>query len=349
MIPPSPADRLSPKRWLLARYLALASILPALASPAAGQLSVTRTPAIASADLGKVAAGTVATTFTVEPWSSTLNRSPDSTTGFLRFDSAPLSLPSVTVSCTAASCVGQANQVQIRIQRVSSDSRITLDKWTAGALTYVSGYETQAQSGTSDMTWKVQFNTTSSSVTFNIGQMMTIGTGTGSGNTLDLTYRVTAGVGTAPGSGGVTGIVRTILYRPISITKNTNLIFGQVKRPPSGTGHVIVSPASPASRSTDGGVSLITDTSVSAAKFTTSGEGAASITVSIPGSITLYGSRGGSMTLVPSGAGTGSTSLSGSAGSAGTKVSYVGGSLEIESNDPTGNYTGTMTVTSTYN
>ncbi|WP_162875559.1 DUF4402 domain-containing protein [Sphingomonas crusticola] len=331
------------------RLLVAAAALTTLSAPCLAQLSVTRTPSIATSDLGKVAEGTAATAFTVEPWSSSVSRSPDTSSGHLRFDSTALSPPSVTVSCTSSTCVGSSNQVQIRIMTSSSNARITVNQWTAGALNYVSGYQTVAPSGTNNMVWTVQFNSTSSSVTFNIGQTMTIAQ-TGSSNNLDVVYRVTAGVHTAPTSGGVTGTIRTIMYRAISIAKNTDLIFGQVKRPPSGTGHVIIDPTlSTNPRSVDGGVVLINDPSATRAKFTTTGEGASAITVSLPSSVILYGSRGGQMTLVPTGSGTGGTTLSGTAGAAGSKISYVGGSLAIDSNDPTGSYTGTLTVTSTYN
>lgn len=336
--------------WILfARLLGVGGASIGIAAPGLAQLTITRTPATAAADLGKVAEGSATTTFTVEPWSSTVSRSPDNSTGHLRFDTAPLSLPSVTVTCTTSACVGYSNAVVLRVSKVSADARITLSKWDVGAFAYTSsGMIIAPISVGTELTWALVFNSVGSKATFNIGQTMAI-SATGTNKTLDLSYRVTAGVGSAPTTGGVTGTVRTIMYRPISIAKNTNLVFGQVKRPPSGTGHVIISPAATTTRTSDGGVGLITDTSVSAAKFTISGEGAASISVAVPASITLYGSRGGTMTLIPSGSGTGSTSLSGAAGTAGTKVSYVGGSLAIDSEDPTGSYTGTLTVTASYN
>ncbi len=135
----------------------------------------------------------------------------------------------------------------------------------------------------------------------------------------------------------------------ISGTKNIlsptggDLIFGIIM-PSTSSGTVTITPQND-TRNYSGGVQLVSSLAGSAS-FTVSGASNASYTVTLPGNgITI--SNGSSSMVVnsftafpPSGTGT--------IGSDGLATFNVGGKLEVNANQPAGNYRGTFNVTIAY-
>ena len=139
------------------------------------------------------------------------------------------------------------------------------------------------------------------------------------------------------------------VYQPISIVKDADLAFGRVVRPSTGTGPGSVTIANGGTRSTAGGVIGLTSTT-SAAGFTVTGEGASSVAISIPANFQLTNGSAFLTVTTTNDLGTpASTSLNGSLGGTGTKSFNVGGSVPITDTTASGAYTGSFTVTATYN
>ena len=137
------------------------------------------------------------------------------------------------------------------------------------------------------------------------------------------------------------------VYQPISIVKDSDLAFGRVVRPSSGTGSVTI--ANNGARTPAGGVVGLTSTT-SAASFTVTGEGASSVAISIPATFSM--NNGTASLIVTTSndlAAPAATILSGLLGGTGMKLFNVGGSVPIADTTVSGAYTGSFTVTATYN
>lgn len=148
----------------------------------------------------------------------------------------------------------------------------------------------------------------------------------------------------ATGSGSIT------IIRPLTLTKNADLRFGTVVRPASGAGTAVVSAAG--ARSVTGGVvGLTSGDTPQAAQFTVDGEGGQSISISVPATFTIANGTD-TLTVTTANNISGSAAaqtLSNALGSAGSLSFRVGGSVPVASTAPTGLYTGTFTVTASYN
>jgi len=131
---------------------------------------------------------------------------------------------------------------------------------------------------------------------------------------------------------------------PISIAKESNLSFGFAS-PGPGTGYVTVTAEENPQRTASGAASLLPSTGVvSSGKFRVTGTPYASVNVTVPASLPLS-HAGGSSSL--------NLDLTSSAtnlqlGAAGEDVFYVGGTVTMLSGQQLGQYTGTFTVTVSY-
>jgi hypothetical protein len=134
------------------------------------------------------------------------------------------------------------------------------------------------------------------------------------------------------------------IIRPLTVTKSTDLAFGTIVKPATGTGTVSIANNSTTVSATDGAVSL-TGTGTHAI-FTANGEGGQAVNVTV-GSLTMAnGASNIAVTLSPDVSG--ATTLSGALGGAGSKTVNIGGSFTVPSALPTGAYTGTFDVTVAY-
>ena len=141
------------------------------------------------------------------------------------------------------------------------------------------------------------------------------------------------------------------IIRPISVTKNADLAFGTIVRPTVGGGSSVVAVDTAGSRSVTGGDAVaLGTTTAAAAQFTIAGEGGQSISVTVPATFDLGGP--GTVTVTTTNDMSGSAAsqlLNGSLGGGGSLVVKVGGSFTVTDSTATGDYTGTLTVSSSYN
>lgn len=142
------------------------------------------------------------------------------------------------------------------------------------------------------------------------------------------------------------GTITATIQGPISIVKDKNLVFGTVVRPTSGstTATVQVTTAGVRSFSAGGtGYAFLASPAASEAQFTISGTASTSVSVTVPASISLSGPSSSTLTVtLTDDAG---TALS----SGGSMVVNVGGTVPLTVNSTRGAYTGTLTVTASYN
>ncbi len=132
---------------------------------------------------------------------------------------------------------------------------------------------------------------------------------------------------------------------PITITKTVDLSFGNVAVSPTVAGTVVLDPTS--TRTQTGGVTLPANTgTVTAAKFTVTGESGTTYSITLPASVLL--SNGGNTMIVN--AFTSTPTPTGSLAS-GTEDIFVGGTLNVAAAQVSGLYTNTsdLVVTVNYN
>ncbi|WP_116092166.1 DUF4402 domain-containing protein [Sphingomonas crusticola] len=133
------------------------------------------------------------------------------------------------------------------------------------------------------------------------------------------------------------------LLQPITLTKVLDMKFGKIVRSTNGNPNVIaITSAGARSISGSGNGILVVGPVFQQAQFTVGGEGSSAITVSVPASFTM-----GTLTVTTSGIYP--AVIDGAYGSQGTATVNVGGSITVAPTTPTGTYTGTFTVTASYN
>jgi hypothetical protein len=138
------------------------------------------------------------------------------------------------------------------------------------------------------------------------------------------------------------------IVQPITLTKNTDLAFGNIVRPSSGSNTVTISNASDTPVLTGGGNGTASGTA-SRASFTVGGEGGQTYSIAVAALVTMTRSGGTeplSVTLTASGS---TGTLSGSFGSAGSATFTVGGAFTVASTEVSGDYSGSFNTTVAYN
>lgn len=136
------------------------------------------------------------------------------------------------------------------------------------------------------------------------------------------------------------------IIRPLTITKNSDLAFGRIVQPRTGTGTVALANTGNSVVAAAGAVAL-TGITTSRAQFTVDGEGGQVVTTSIPSTVSL--DNGPSSIVVALAPDFGSTvTLSGALAAAGSSTLNVGGSFNLPSTQTPGAYTGSFTVTVAY-
>jgi hypothetical protein len=289
-----------------------------------------------------VSASTGQTVFDVDP--STGNITKVSGNG-VRL-STTTSRATVTVTCSNVnSCT--TTDVAVRIGSIGTPTN------RAGGLTnfaVASGTATikTAATGTNPINFTLSPLPKTGGRTFYVGMDFPIlgeDSGRSTGSASSGFYVYAAKVGTTPTSGSTSGLAVATVYRPISTTLNSNLAFGRVVRPASGSGTVSVD-ASTGARTMTAGAGLSSPSPTRAA-YTVTGEGGQAFSISVPTSFSITGPS--SLTVTTSSTATGSQVLSSTLGSAGTFGFGVGGSFPISSTTAVGSYSGTFGVTVQYN
>ncbi len=170
----------------------------------------------------------------------------------------------------------------------------------------------------------------------------------GATGTANSSFAVTVARVDGKGATSLAGAASAAVYRALAISNTSDLAFGRVSAPTSGTGTVTLMPATGAVTVTGNGVKALSAPSSTAAAFTISGEGGQSVSVSVPSTFTMSGPTGG-FTVTTNSTISGAQVLSGMLGSGGSLPLNVGGSFNLSAATPAGNYSGSFAVTVQYN
>lgn len=130
------------------------------------------------------------------------------------------------------------------------------------------------------------------------------------------------------------------IIQPITITKNTDLAFGRIVRPASGSDTVTIGIG--ADTVSTGGTAVALASTTSRAKFSIAGESGLTATLTVPASFALTNGSN-SLTVTLAADQTSPLTLGASA-----TTLYVGGSFPVTSTTVSGGYTGSFNVTVAY-
>jgi hypothetical protein len=151
--------------------------------------------------------------------------------------------------------------------------------------------------------------------------------------------------GTASASASATATVLT----PISVSKTSDLAFGAMVRPGSGSNTIAIDPTTGARTLSGGGNASLATSSPTRAAFSVGGDGAQTFSITVPSPVNITRTGGTETVPVTLSASAATGLLSGSAGNAGSASFGVGGSLPLDTSVVGGSYTGTFNVTVGYN
>jgi len=143
-----------------------------------------------------------------------------------------------------------------------------------------------------------------------------------------------------------TGGFQATVIRGLSVAKASDLSFGSVGKPASGSGTVAVD-ASTGARTVSNGMVAVPTPTPTRALFNVTGEGGQLISVTVPATFQLSGPQ--AITVTTTNSAGPNPAISGALGSGGTFAFGVGGSAPIGASTPDGSYTGSFTVTVAYN
>ena len=165
------------------------------------------------------------------------------------------------------------------------------------------------------------------------------------GNMMSLAFVCAVRIASAQNGASKTASITTTIIQGLSVTNTSSLRFGAMI-PGSLGGTATVSPNG--SLSATGTISLLTASAypTSAAAFNLLGAPNLAYTITLPTSVTLT-LQGGSNTILLT-ALTSSPTASGSLSSTGTGALKVGGTITVSSSQAAGVYSGTFTVTLSY-
>lgn len=200
--------------------------------------------------------------------------------------------------------------------------------------------------GATSTTFRVNAIGKNSSDTFNMGLRMPIKS-TGTTGTAQSNFLITLNASSG-NDGALTGTAVANVVRSLTITENDDLSFGKMVRPSSGSSTVSIN-ASTGLRTLTGSAVGISSPSPTRASYTVSGEGGRALSISVPSSLVMSGPSGSTLTITTTNTVPVSPTLSGSTGVDGSLTFYVGGSMPLTSSTLPGAYSGTFTVTTTYN
>jgi hypothetical protein len=294
-----------------------------------------------SVSLGQVSGSASGTTvFRITPAGSV---SVASGTG-KRVTTGSVSTPTVTVKCTDGSGSSRrctANPVYVTLRGTGSTG--VANTPTTFTVSSAAGVST-GPTGSNPTTYKLTNFTNNETRTFNIGMDVGIKSSATVGNG---TFAFSAAAGfsspaSSPvdsGSGSLYGV------RPMSLAKISNLDFGRVVKPASGSTELRVTTGG--ARTLTGGDAVLVGSSFSRAQYTATGEGGQAISITAP-AFNMTNGTGGSVTVTPI-LPSGLTGLSGAAGSNGSYSFFVGGRFTMTPTTPSGGYTGSFSVSVAYN
>jgi hypothetical protein len=208
-----------------------------------------------------------------------------------------------------------------------------------------------AASGTNPVSFTINAIPNGGNRTFYVGASLPIAgddSGLATGDATSGFYAYAAASPTTPtASISDTDAFTATIYRPISITKTSDLSIGRVVKPTSGSGVVSIDAANGA-RTVANGVGINTPAPTHAA-YTVTGEGGRAVAITIPTNVTITNGASGSLALSMTTTTSGTATLSNAVGSQGTYSFGVGGSFTLSAATPSGAYSGAFNVTANYN
>ena len=169
-----------------------------------------------------------------------------------------------------------------------------------------------------------------------------------------LAISAIAGTAHAQASATSTTSASATIFRPITLTKTSDLRFGTIVRPASGADTVTIS-AEDGTRglSTNNAVVLTSGIHQAPARatYTVSGEGGQAFSISVPPSFNMTRSGGAETITVALTASATSGTLTGSLGNAssGSASFGVGGAMPVSASTASGAYSGSFITTVSYN
>jgi hypothetical protein len=257
----------------------------------------------------------------------------------------------VTIRCAGSgspnTCAVAGNQARIRVGALSSTGRAGLiQEFTAiNGTGTISGTTTGATLDFTMTGW-----TGSGTRTFLLDTKLPVAgddAGGATGAQTSTYYVYVAKDPTVPTAGSTVATTITI-RRPLQMVKNSDLNFGTLVRQPSGASASVVVNNSTGIRTQTGNANLIAlpSPSPSRAQFTITGEPSTTFAISYSptGNITM--SNGAStLSVTTSKTATGNQTMP----ATGTLTLGVGGTISVLSTTARGEYSGNLTVTTTYN
>ena len=325
------------RRWL-AVWAGVAALLSSASADAGGAYTVSVKPNVA---LGNMTSGSTGDTlFRIDPASGSVTLI--SGTGN-RSSNAPARAV-VTISCAAFQATDCNKDVIVKLGPVGS----TIGR--GRSLTNIQfAMGTAVLTGSSGpLTFTIGPIGPNSSQTVYVGADFGIG-GDDSGLATGLAesdfFAWAAETPTQPTTGSI-GRIQAQVFRGLAITKTSDLVFGSVSRPPAGSGSVTIDPATGA-RTTAGSVVGFALPAPSRAVFNVTGEGGQAFSISVPATISMSGPQ--SMLVTTTNSASASPVLSGAIGAQGAYAFGVGGAAPINASTQIGAYTGSFTVTVSYN
>lgn len=157
-----------------------------LATPAAAQLSVSRTPSGTAPVIGAVVRGSAATTFSI----STAGVVTRPTGNAIRLSTASVTPPTISINCGLSLMSCQTRDVRVVITASGASDDGSISRFRIGALTG-GAYRTSAPAEAASLTFDLRPIGSGRSVTFPLGMDVLLAAGADSG-TDTFTYTVTA-------------------------------------------------------------------------------------------------------------------------------------------------------------
>jgi hypothetical protein len=261
-----------------------------------------------------------------------------------RIATGSVSTPSVTIKCTDGSGSSRrctANPVYVTLSGTSATGPANAPTtFTLGSGANVSTGPT----GSNPTTYKLTAFSNNETRIFNVGMDVGVKSSATLGNGT-FGFKVAAGFSSPASSPSDTGTGALYGLRPMVLTKTSDLAFGRVVKPTSGSSELMVSMGG--ARTLTGGDAVLVSSTFSRASYTATGEGGQAISIAAP-AFNMTNGTGGSVTVTPI-LPSGLTGLSGAVGASGSYSFYVGGKFTMTPTTPSGGYTGSFTVSVAYN
>lgn len=253
----------------------------------------------------------------------------------------------ITITCgNTSSC----NTKTVNV-KVGSNGTISGRAKAITAFTASSGTATvSALTGTNPITFTLSAIGQNSSKTFKLGTTFIIEGDDGGhavGSAASGYYVSAVASPNVPPSFGTNGNLTATVFRSMSMSKTSDLSFGRIVRPVSGSGSVSLAAANNARSSSS--VVWMTSPASTRAAYTVTGEGGKAISISVPATFVMQNPVGDTITVTTNNNVAVSPTLSSIAGQTGTYSFFVAGGFPVNSTTAPGAYTGTFTVTAAYN